>query len=158
MTYPLGRSRWQVWVLSGLWAVAVLLVAAWVLASQLTGWRQLTGIAAVICVGLVVYQGWKNSPVGQLAWDGQVWRWEGPGYQAGIAEYKLLRALDFQNVMLLRIENQAMPSCGFGPSGGHFQRAGLICAARFIHRTVSSRVWPGHHERSTHRAIRDQSD
>lgn len=85
----------------------MLLVAAWVLGSQLTGWRQLTGIAAVICVGLAACQGWKNSPVGQLAWDGQVWRWEGPGYQAGMAEYELLAVLDFQNAMLLRIENKA---------------------------------------------------
>lgn len=107
MSYPLWRSHLQAWVLSGFWAVAVLLIAAWVLASQFTGWRQLTGIAAVICAGLAAYQGWKNSPVGQLTWDGQAWHWEGPGYQAGIAEYKLLAALDFQNVMLLRIENQA---------------------------------------------------
>ena len=107
MTFPLGRSHLQVWVLSGFWAVAVLLVAAWVLGSQHAGWRQLAGLVAVICVGLAACQGWKNSPVGQLTWDGLVWRWEGPGYQAGMAEYKLLAALDFQNVMLLRIENQA---------------------------------------------------
>lgn len=107
MTYPLWRSHLQAWVLSGFWAVAVLLIAAWVLASQFTGWRQLTGIAAVICVGLAACQGWKNAPVGQLNWDGQVWHWEGPGYQSGMAEYELSAALDFQNVMLLRIENQA---------------------------------------------------
>ena len=61
----------------------------------------------VIGVGMMAYHGWKNSPVGQLAWDGQVWRWNGPGYQAGVAEYELLVAADFNNVMLLRVENQA---------------------------------------------------
>lgn len=85
----------------------MLLVGAWVVASQQVGWRQLTGLAAVIGAGLAAYRGWKNSPVGQLAWDGQVWRWEGPGYQAGVAEYTLLAAADFKTVMLLRIENQA---------------------------------------------------
>lgn len=107
MSYPLGRSHWQAWVLSGFWIVALLLVGAWVVASQQVGLRQLAGLAAVIGVGLAAYYGWKNSPVGQLAWDGQVWRWEGPGYQAGVAEYELLAAADFKNVMLLRIENQA---------------------------------------------------
>ena len=85
----------------------MLLVGAWILTSQHIGWRQFAGLISVICDGSAAFQGWKNSPVGQLAWDGQVWRWEGPGYQAGIAEYKLLAAVDFQNVMLLRIENQA---------------------------------------------------
>ena len=107
MTYPLGRSHWQGWVLLGFWLVALLLVAAWVLVSQQVGWRQLTGFAAVIGVGLAAYHGWKHSPAGQLTWDGQVWRWEGPGYQAGVAEYELLATADFNNVMLLRIENQA---------------------------------------------------
>lgn len=107
MSYPLRRSHWQAWVLSGVWLAAVLLVGVWVLVSQHVGWRQLAGFAAVICVGLAAYDGWKNSPVGQLAWDGQVWRWEGPGYQAGVAEYQLLAAADFKSVMLRRIENQA---------------------------------------------------
>ena len=107
MIYPLGRSRWQAWVLAGFWFAAVLLVGAWVLASQHLGWRQLTGFLALASVGVAAYSGWKNSPVGQLSWDGQVWRWEGPGYQAGVAEYELLAAADFKNVMLLRIENQA---------------------------------------------------
>ena len=86
---------------------AVLLVGAWVFSSQHFGWRQWVGFSAVMGVGLAAYYGWRNSPVGQLAWDGQVWRWEGPGYQAGVAEYELLAAADFKNVMLLRIENQA---------------------------------------------------
>ena len=57
--------------------------------------------------GLAAYIGWKNSPVGQLAWDGQFWRWEGPGYQVGVAEQKLSVVVDFQNLLLLRLENTA---------------------------------------------------
>ena len=77
------------------------------LGSQDIGWRQLTGVAAIVCAGSAAFHGWNTAPVGQLAWDGQVWRWEGPGYQAGVAEYDLSVALDFQNLILLRIENQA---------------------------------------------------
>ncbi len=107
MIYPLGRSHWQAWVLLGLWTVGVLLVVAWIFASQYLGWRQLAGFVAIVIAGLAAWRGWKNAPVGQICWDGQVWRWEGPGYQAGVAEYELLAAADFKNVLLLRLENQA---------------------------------------------------
>jgi toxin CptA len=107
VTYPLGRSHWQAWVLSSFWLAALLVVGAWVVTSQSIGWRQCLGLAVVVGVGLAAVYGWKNSPVGQLAWDGQVWRWEGPGYQSGVAEYELSATLDFQNLMLLQLENQA---------------------------------------------------
>ena len=107
MNYPLGRSYRQVTVLLGVWLAAVLLVSVWILVSQHVGWQQLARVVAVIGVGLAAYDGWKNSPVGQLAWDGQVCYWEGLGYQSGVVEYQLLVAADFKSVMLLRIENQA---------------------------------------------------
>ena len=107
VTYPLGRSRFQAWMVSVLWLAALLVVGAWVVTSQYVGWRQSLGLVLVVGAGLAALHGWKNSPVGQLAWNGQVWRWEGPGYQAGVAEYELSVALDLQNLMLLRIENQA---------------------------------------------------
>lgn len=70
-------------------------------------WRLFLAVTAMTLVGLAAYMGWKNSPVGQLAWDGQFWRWEGPGYQAGVAEQKLSVVVDFQNLLLLRLENPA---------------------------------------------------
>ena len=107
VTYPLGRSHWQAFLLSAFWLVAFLLAGVWTLGSQQLGWRQAAGFITVMGAGWAARYGWKNAPVGQLAWDRQVWRWEGPGYQAGVAEYELSVALDFQNVMLLRVENQA---------------------------------------------------
>ena len=86
---------------------AFLAVGAWGATSQHINWRHFGGFAAVIATGLFALQGWKNSPVGQLVWDGQVWRWEGRGYQASVAEYELFVTIDFQSLMLLRIENQA---------------------------------------------------
>ena len=70
-------------------------------------WRLFLAVTAMILAGWAAYSGWKNSPVGQLAWDGQFWRWEGPGYQAGVAEQKLSVVVDFQNLLLLRLENPA---------------------------------------------------
>jgi hypothetical protein len=57
--------------------------------------------------GAVAYKGWKSAPVGQLTWDGQCWRWEGTGYLTGVAEQKLTVIVDFQNLLLLRLENPA---------------------------------------------------
>lgn len=87
--------------------VALLVVGAWVVTSQTIGWRQSAGLAAVAGVGLAALYGWKTSPVGQLVWDGQVWRWESQGDLARVAQYELSVALDFQILMLLRIENAA---------------------------------------------------
>jgi toxin CptA len=70
-------------------------------------WRLFLAVTAMTLAGLAAYMGWKNSPVGQLAWDGQFWRWEGPGYQTGVAEQKLSVVVDFQNLLLLRLENPA---------------------------------------------------
>ena len=70
-------------------------------------WRLFLAVTAVTLAGLAAYIGWKNSPVGQLAWDGQFWRWEGPGYQTGAAEQKLSVIVDCQNLLLLRLENPA---------------------------------------------------
>jgi toxin CptA len=58
----------------------------------------LSGLAAMRC--------WKNSPVGQLRWDGQVWHWECLGYQAGLPARGLSVGLDFQRILLLRLESQ----------------------------------------------------
>lgn len=107
MTYTLGRSHWQAFLLSAFWLAALLLASVWTLGSQQLGWRQAAGFITLMGAGWAAWYGWANAPVGQLAWDGQVWRWEGPGYQAGVAEYELSVALDFQKVMLLRLENQA---------------------------------------------------
>ena len=72
-------------------------------------------LIAVAVAGAAACHGWKNSPVGQLAWDGQLWRWESPGYQTGVAEQKLVVIVDFQHLLLLRIENQAHASLWLWP-------------------------------------------
>ena len=38
---------------------------------------------------------------------GAAWHWESAAYQAGIAEYEVVVAADFQYVLLLRLKNQA---------------------------------------------------
>ena len=74
---------------------------------RVADWRLFFAAPSMILAGLAAYMGWKNSSVGQLAWDGQFWRWEGLGYQSGVTEQKLLVVADFQNLLLLRLENPA---------------------------------------------------
>lgn len=73
-------------------------------------WRLLLAGFSVLLAGLAARITWKNLPGGQLAWDGEVWRWESPGYQTGAGEHALSVIADFQQRLLLRLENQAHAS------------------------------------------------
>ncbi len=64
----------------------------------------LAGLLA-LCLGLAALRAWAQSPEGQLAWDGEAWRWQSVGYQSGEATYRLTVGADFQRVLLLRLEN-----------------------------------------------------
>jgi toxin CptA len=97
-------------MLLGLWCAGLLFAMLWLYTSRPAAWAILLVAAAVLLGGLGARYGWKNSPVGQLAWDGQLWRWESPVYQTGIAEQQLFVIADFQHLLLLRIENRAHAS------------------------------------------------
>lgn len=106
VVYPLGRSRFQGGVLALCWLAGMSIVVAWG-AQQPWDWRLATGYAAVLLAGWAALAGYRNLPSGQLSWDGQMWRWESPVYQTGIAEYELSVIADFQRVLVLRLQNQA---------------------------------------------------
>jgi toxin CptA len=105
VVYPLGRSRFQGQILLVLWLVALATIGLWMAHAQAWGWRHGLGVLALVLAGAAALMGWKNSPVGQLAWDGQTWHWESRGYQAGAAEHDVSVVCDFQSFMLLRIDN-----------------------------------------------------
>ena len=105
VVYPLGRSSFQAWVLLGFWLGGLAAFAMWCLAATGFDWRLAVALGAVLAAAVVAWLGWKNSPLGRLRWDGQVWRWESQGYQAGTPVRTLSVALDFQRILLLRLEN-----------------------------------------------------
>lgn len=107
VVYPIVRSRLQAWVLLAVWGAGVLAVLGWFQSNPVVDWRVLLAVSAVLVAGVVAFAGWKNAARGQLAWDGQMWRWESPGYQTGVAEQQLRVIADFQHLLLLRLENQA---------------------------------------------------
>ncbi|WP_431097811.1 hypothetical protein [Polaromonas aquatica] len=105
--YPLERSRFLGIVILGIWLSGLLLTAFWCFSGiHSLDWRVGLAVASVLGAGVAARIGWQSSPIGQLAWSGETWRWESPGYQAGVAEYELSVVIDFQHVLLLRLENQ----------------------------------------------------
>ena len=105
--YPLGRLRFLGWLLLGLWLAGSLIVLLSLDTRRPFDWRMVLTLAVLLGAGAAVRSGWNNAATGQLAWDGEVWRWESMGYQAGIAAHELLVIADFQGLMLLRLENRA---------------------------------------------------
>jgi len=107
VVYPLGRSHFGDLFLLGCWLTGLSLVVLWFYTARLVDWRIGLEIFAICSVGVGIKKYGGNSPVGQLAWDGEAWRWESSGYQTGLAEQTISVVVDLQDVLLLRLENQA---------------------------------------------------
>lgn len=105
--YPLGRSSLLGGLLLGCWFAGVCAVLLWWQAEQLFDRRMALAAFFVLLAGLAARSSWRHLPRGQLAWDGEAWRWESLGYQTGVAEHKMVVIADFQRRLLLRLENQA---------------------------------------------------
>ena len=110
------------------------------------GLKVLGALASVLLAGVAAFAGWKNSPVGQLAWDGRVWRWESSGYQSGVAEQHLSVIADFQSLLLLRLENQAHARLWLWVERGTFPERwmDLRRAVYSPHRSNPSSRWQAH--------------
>jgi hypothetical protein len=106
VVYPLGRSLVQGLTLLGFWLVGVVVLGLWWATAQATDWRLWFTLAVLLGAGMAAAWSWKNSPAGQLCWDGQVWRWESHAGLSGLPGQQLTVALDLQHAMLLRLENQ----------------------------------------------------
>lgn len=107
MVYPIGRSPFLGGLLLVLWLAGLASVLLWWNVTRQFDWRMLLAGFSVLLAGLAARITWDNLPGGQLAWDGDVWRWESPSYQTGVGEHALSVIADFQQRLLLRLENQA---------------------------------------------------
>lgn len=105
VAYPLGRSHFQGAALVGLWLAGLLVTVGWWLAAPAFDWRHGIAMAAVVAVGTAAWLRWRNAPIGQLRWDGQVWLWESAAYPSGMPVRALSVALDLQRTLLLRLDN-----------------------------------------------------
>jgi len=107
VVYPLGRSRFLGSLLLALWLAGLVSALLWWNATRPADWRMLLIFLSAPVAGLAARTAWKNLPAGQLAWDGDAWHWESSGYQTGRGEHALSVVADFQQRLLLRLENPA---------------------------------------------------
>ena len=75
VSFPVGRSRFQGWLLGLISLIAVLADWLWCLQADSIGWRQ--GLFLLILLVTLVDSVlvWQRTPTGSLRWDGQVWSW-----------------------------------------------------------------------------------
>ena len=106
VVYPLERSFFLGTLLLVLWFAGLLALLLWFHSISRLDWRIGVAFSAVLGAGLAARTGWSHMPSGQLAWSGETWRWESPSYQTGSTEQALSVIADFQQMLLLRLENQ----------------------------------------------------
>ena len=75
VSYPVGRSRLEGWLIAVGVLTGVAVVLTWVVASPQPGWRH--GLAATLAAisAAVALVHWRRAPQGQLRWDGGQWYW-----------------------------------------------------------------------------------
>jgi len=77
VNFPVGRSRFQGWLLGLTGLVAVSVGLLWCYQADSVGWRQGLFFLVLLVTWVVAAQAWFHSPVGVLRWDGQAWSWSG---------------------------------------------------------------------------------
>lgn len=100
VSYPVGRSRLQGWLVLGLGLGASVTGGYWLQQVDAVGWRQ--GLFAGVLLGAcgAAALAWRRSVQGILQWDGQAWHWTGADASIPV---RLTVHLDGQFVLLLSV-------------------------------------------------------
>ena len=100
VSYPVGRSRFQGWLVSGLGFGASVTGGYWLQQVDAIGWRQwlFAGVLLGACGAAAL--AWRRSAQGILHWDGQAWHWTGADASIPV---QLTVHLDGQFVLLLSV-------------------------------------------------------
>ena len=73
VTYPVGRSRFAGLLALLLWLAGCAATLLWWIQVQDGGWRRIVLLSVVAAAGACGAWAWRRSPVGHLAWDGDMW-------------------------------------------------------------------------------------
>ena len=100
VTYPVGRSHFQGWLIGLTGVIGMLTDLLWLHQVDLIGWRQGLFATVLIFSFVVAFHAWHRSPQGVLKWDGQSWHWiSGEVTYCGV----VAAHLDFQKFVLLSL-------------------------------------------------------
>ena len=134
--YPVGRSRFQGWLLGLLGLGGAIAGLLWRYQSEPAGWRQWLFALTLICACALAADAWRRSPRGSLRWDGQAWSWTSVDRSAcGV----LAVHLDLQSLLLLSLRLDCGARIWFWP-----QRGTEVTAWNALRRAVFCRATPGH--------------
>lgn len=100
VSYPVGRSFFQVGLLSVLALLAAGLGVGWIVSSPRFGVAQLAMLLLWLMAAVVSGWGWRRTEQGELQWDGQTWAWRRAGAPEGWPGQVAVR-LDWQRGLLL---------------------------------------------------------
>lgn len=98
VSYPVGRSRYQVQILCVLAFIGLLAAGAWRTQAQTPDWRQGLMLSGAALTGLGAIWHWRHAPTGQLSWSGSSWQW-GAGSR-GAMQARVVVVVDLQRTML----------------------------------------------------------
>jgi toxin CptA len=76
VSFPVGRSHFQAWLLSGVWVAGAAACVYWASVMDGAGWRHGLALAMPVAAGAAAWCGWRRGSGGCLHWDGQGWRLE----------------------------------------------------------------------------------
>lgn len=100
VSFPVGRSRFQAYLIGALVACGVVTVATWCWQVDALGWRQWLAVTSCLMTsGLAGWQ-WWHTPKGSLTWDGAAW-YRAVGAQSLVVVPEVV--MDFQQLVLLRL-------------------------------------------------------
>lgn len=142
VSYPVGRSRFQGWLLAATALLGVLAGLLWCDASGRPGWRQGLYALALLAAGGAAFHAWRRTPPGLLRWEGQCWHWR---TEAASVSGVLLPHLDFQFCLLLSLRTDAGARLWLWPERqlDRPQWHALRCAVFSRRRTEATEAAPG---------------
>ncbi len=76
VSYPVGRSHFQGWLIGLTGLGGVLLALLWMYVTDVVGWRQWLLAVSVLGSCYLAVAAWWHAPSGSLRWYGQAWSWQ----------------------------------------------------------------------------------
>ncbi|MBB1077516.1 hypothetical protein HUU62_24235 [Rhodoferax sp. 4810] len=112
VSYPVGRSRFQGWLLAAVLAAGASSMAAWTMQSDQPGWRHWAAASVWLVTASVAMRAWFRAPAGLLSWDSKTWVWVS-GEQT--RQVTLSATLDTQSALLLQLRTPGAPTLWLWP-------------------------------------------